>query len=97
MKTWTSPGFLLLSATVIAVGSLACVAQWRETVLLRAELELARMDASELAGLRAQNQKLRAARIPASELEHLRADRAALPRLRAELEALDKTAPPGAH
>ena len=49
----------------------------------------------DLARVRAENERLKERQISTTELEALRADHAALPRLRAELEAL-KPRPPAA-
>lgn len=78
----------------LVVGCCVAIAwQARETLRLRAELEVARLEAAESESLRAENQRLRAKQIPAAELEALRADHAAVLRLRAELESLRKPAP----
>jgi hypothetical protein len=60
---------------------------------LRTELERSKCNAKEMAHLRAENQRLREKQIPAVDLERLRADHTALPRLRAEIEALNKSSP----
>ena len=77
----------MVAALVIAGGA-GLVLQWQQTMQLRGELERARFETEKLAQLRAENQRLRDRQIPAEKLEALRADHAALPRLRAELEAL---------
>jgi len=74
-------------------GGAGLVSQWQETMALRVELELARVEAGEWERLRAENQRLRSQQISAAELEVLRADHAALPRLRAEIEALKRKLP----
>lgn len=61
---------------------------------LRVALERTKADADELTRLRDENRRLRAQQISSTELERLRSDHAALPRLRAELEALQH--PPAA-
>jgi Tfp pilus assembly protein PilN len=92
MKRRSSLGFLvLIGAIVVAVGA-GMLSQWRQTLALRGELELARATMTELGRLREENQRLRARQIPTAELDRLRADHAALPRLRRELETLGKSA-----
>jgi hypothetical protein len=90
MRPRSSAAFVvLLTLLVIASAALLSV-QWRQTGLLRLEVERARDETRELTRLRAENERLRANQIPTAELERLRADHAALPRLRAELEALQR-------
>ena len=91
MRSRFSPGFILLVTVLALVGAVAAGVQWRQTVLLRTELELARLQAEELERLRRDNERLRRQQVPAAELAVLRSDHAALPRLRAELAALEKT------
>jgi len=81
----------LLLALCLVVGA-SIMWQRQQTVQLRDELEQTRMEASELMRLREENRRWREKQIPTAELEALRADHAALPRLRAELEALSKSA-----
>ena len=81
---------------LVVAGGSALASRWQETMLLRGEVGLLRLDAGELERLRAENQRLREKQIPVAELEVLRADHAALPRLRAEMEALNKSPPAGA-
>ena len=87
-------GFLVVLAVLIVVGGTAMASQWRQAMVLRTELELARLNASDLARLQAENKRLRGQQIPAAQLEALRADHAALPRLRAQVEALGKPTAP---
>ena len=56
---------------------------------MRSEIALLRDESRELAQLRKENQRLAAALPPAAELESLRADRAAIGRLRGEIDALN--------
>jgi uncharacterized protein HemX len=88
VKPRSSVGFFLLLAALLIGGSAALAWQRRQAVELRAELQRAQTDADELARLREENRRRRAQQISAEELERLRSDHAALPRLRAELEAL---------
>lgn len=81
----------LFGLALIVGGALAW--QRQQTHTLRAGLAVAQMEAGELAALRAENQRWRARQITPAELGQLRADHAALPRLRAELEALQSAAP----
>lgn len=74
--------------TVAAAGGLTWGWQRSEVAALQAERAQARREAEELTRLRAEQVRLRAAQVPAEDLERWRADRAALPRLRAELERL---------
>jgi hypothetical protein len=93
MRPRPTLGFLVVLALLIVAGGVGLASQWRQTLALRGELELLRLEAGDLAQLRAENQRLRERQIPAAELELLRADHAALPRLRAELEALSPARP----
>ena len=79
----------LVAVLLIAIGA-GIAWQWRETGRLRAEREHARAAQSERRTLQADRERLRARQIPATELAQLRADHEALPRLRAEVEALRK-------
>ncbi len=81
-------GFLVTLGAVVAASGAAWGWQRSEVAALRAERAQARREADEWTRLRAEQARLRATQIGAEELERLRADRAALPRLRAELEAL---------
>ena len=84
----------MASSRWVSVGSLAFVVvagaafwlQRQAAADLRDELALLRGDSRELARLRAENQRLTAALPPAVKLEELRADRAAVMRLRSEIE-----------
>jgi len=93
MKQPFSFGFYLMIVVLVIAGGAALWLQWLQTQSLRTELDSARAAAGELARVRAENQRLREKQIPAAQLEALRADHAALPQLRAQLEALSK---PGA-
>jgi hypothetical protein len=59
---------------------------------LRAEVALLREERSELAQVRAENLRLLAEQPPSAEIERLRADRAAILRLRGEIETLKAAA-----
>jgi hypothetical protein len=76
---------LITAVVFVALGK-----QWLTTAELRANLELARAHTDDLGRLQVENRRLKENQISATELERLRADRAALPRLRAEVEALKK-------
>ena len=73
-----------------AVGLLVLGRQWLSTAELRANLELAREQNDDFSRLQSENRRLKEKQISAAELDRLRADHAALPRLRAEVEALKK-------
>jgi hypothetical protein len=90
MKHRSYLGFLIVISVLVVAGGAGLTAQWQETVLLQGELNLARVETGELEQLHAENKRLRDGQIPAQQLEMLRADHMALPRLRAELEALKK-------
>ena len=75
-------------AFVVFGGGAGLVWQRQEALLLRAERDVGHFEMRELQHLRAENARLRESEIPAAELEVLRSDHAALPRLRAELDAL---------
>jgi Tfp pilus assembly protein PilO len=83
-------GFLVVLAVVIAGAAWLLTSQRQQATQLRVERDTLRFELSEQARLRAENERLRALQIPAADLEHMRADHAALPRLRAELEALQR-------
>jgi len=83
-------GFVVALLAVAGVAAAALLSQRQEAALLRAELELARLEAADQARLAAENDRLRAQQVSPAALERLRADHAAVVRLRAELEALRK-------
>lgn len=91
MKPLISPVFLLVLTGLTIAGGTALFTQWRQSMQHRLALEHAKLDAAELAQLREENRRLRAQQISPAELERLRSDHVALPRLRAELEALRRS------
>ena len=93
MKQRSLFGFLTVVTALVIAGSAGVASQWLQTLALHTELESARAEVGELARLRAENQRLRDRQISTAQLEALRADHAALPQLRAQLEAL-ATPPP---
>ena len=93
MKHRLSLGFIVVVAALAVAGGAGLASQWQQTMALRSELELARLEVGELERLRAENKRLRDQQVSAAELEALRADHAALPRLRTEIEALKRTTP----
>jgi Tfp pilus assembly protein PilN len=90
MPSRSTFGFLFVITVLIVVGGVMLLRQHEQTLLLRAKLELARAEAEELRRLRGEKARLLQRQIPVAELEALRADHAALARLRAELEAINK-------
>lgn len=86
-----------MKAIVLGTGALLVVIgvgmfrQHLERVQLRATIALAEIELQELTALRAQRERLLASKLPESKLRQLRADRAALNRLRTELENLKDT------
>lgn len=92
MKPRSSFGFVVVVVVLVVAGGAGLALQWRQTMVLRGELERVRSEAEELVRLRDENRRLREKQIPVAELERLRADHAALPRLRAELDALAQSA-----
>jgi hypothetical protein len=82
--------FGIVIATLMLAGASVGIWQWQQAAALRVQIDLARLDVGELARMQTENDRLRAKQIAAAELERLRADHAALPRLRAEFEALKK-------
>ena len=80
-------GWLLVAG--LATGGVGAIA-WQNMRLaqLRGEAAIQREEGRDLAKLRAENQRLAAEAISPAALEALRGDRAALTRLRAELETL---------
>jgi len=96
VKTPLSWRFLVSFVGLIGAIGAVLGSQRHQTLALRRELQVARLETGELIQLRAENQRLKAQVIPDALLERLRADHAALPRLRAELEGLRKASdPPG--
>ena len=78
-----------LSALLLALAVVAGAALWlqrQEAADLREELARLHEENRELARLRGENLRLEAALPPAAKLEDLRADRAAVVRLRGEIE-----------
>lgn len=90
MSKQSSLWFTLVVVVLAAFGGKALLAQRQQATLLRVELAAARFDIWELQPLRAENTRLHERQISTVELERLRADHTALPRLRAEFEALNK-------
>jgi hypothetical protein len=83
-------GFVMVALIIAVAGTAAVLSQLEEATMLRNELAVARPGAGEIERLAAENQRLKQLQISPAELAALRADHAALPRLRAELEALNK-------
>ncbi|MBL9189342.1 MAG: hypothetical protein JNK23_17800 [Opitutaceae bacterium] len=78
-----------LSGSLLALALVAGAALWLQRQAatdLRDEIVLLREDSRELARLRAENQRLEETLPPPAKLEELRADRAAVLRLRSEIE-----------
>ena len=94
MKTRFPLAFAIALLALVATGGAAYALQREKTMHLRAELLQAQANAAELSRLQAENQRLRQKQVAPSELSRLREDRAAMGRLRAELESLQKSAPP---
>jgi hypothetical protein len=90
MKYRSVFGFVLALTAILIGGGTLLALQRAEMSALRNRLEVARSEAAERARLQEENRRLRERQISASELETLRSDHAALPRLRAELQALTK-------
>jgi predicted aminopeptidase len=82
-------GLLLIVALVAGV---TWWLQAQEAEALRAELALLRDERGEFLRLSAENRRLTADQPPPAEVERLRADRAAILRLRAEIETLKAAA-----
>jgi hypothetical protein len=85
---WLSLGVL---AIAIVMGARYFL-QRQERAALRAEISALQQENSQLGELRAENSRLLAQKISDTELERLRSDRAALTRLRAEIDKLEETA-----
>ena len=81
-----------MAAVAVGLGAILAL-QRQHSVALREELKSAQAEVAVLREIEAENLRLKQKQIPPEELERLQADRAALPRLRAELEALQKAAP----
>lgn len=85
---------LLLTAAMIVGFAFVFFRQRIEAVELQARLQLAALDQRELAALIAQRERLTSAQIPSAQLRLLRADRAAVNRLRGEMEMLKQRVAP---
>jgi hypothetical protein len=96
MKRHFPFAFPALGAAVVLVAAVALMRQRWERLRLHAEIAQAQREVAALDQLRAENAALRAKQIPVAEFERLRSDHAALPRLRAEVEMLQKRAPAAA-
>lgn len=77
----------LLGALAVFAGA-AWWLQTQEADVLRGEIALLREERGELSKLRDENRRLATQATPADEMARLRADRAAIGRLRAEIETL---------
>lgn len=88
MKLGKHVGFVVIVIAIAMAEGGVLMSQRQQATLLRVERDTVRLELSELERLRTENLRLRAWQIPERELEALRADHAALPRLRAEFEAL---------
>lgn len=78
--------FLLLGAAVAS--GVMLVFERQQAGVLRDRVQLLQQDQRTLAGLRAENARLKAAQVSDDELASLRADHVAAERLQAELESL---------
>jgi len=90
MKQHLSFRFVVVISALAVAGGAGLWSQALQTMSLRTELEAARAEVAEWEKLRAENARLRGQQIPAAQLAALRADHAALPQLRAQVEALAK-------
>ena len=81
---WISLGLVVLGAVAFA----ALLLQRQEAAALRREIGLLREEGRQLASMRAEHERLRTEKISDAELERLRGDRAALVRLRSEIETM---------
>src|SRR5260221_11537878 len=82
-------GLRWFSSVLIALALVAgavLLLQRQSAAQLREEIALLREEHRGIARLRAENQRLLAAQLPEAELERLRSDRAAVVRLRGEIE-----------
>ena len=85
---WLSLAVLALAIALIARYLLAR----QESAALRAEITLLRHENRQIADLRKEHERLLSAGVSYAELERLRGDRAALARLRAEINKLEEVA-----
>lgn len=88
-RSMRSGAWLLLIVALVA--GVTWWLQAQEAAALRAEVALLHEERSELARVSAENLRLTTEQPPAAEIERLRADRAAILRLRAEIERLKAT------
>lgn len=78
-----------LMALAVAAGA-GFWLQREEAAVLRREVGWLKEENAALGRLRTENARLKAAETPAHEIERLRADRAAVLRLRAEIDAMKR-------
>lgn len=81
----------MLSGLLMVLALVAGAMWWlrrEEASALHSEMALLRDEQREFEKLQSENRNLRASQIAPADLERLRADRAAIDRLRAELEKL---------
>src|SRR5688572_10597772 len=84
-----------ISVGLVVVGVIALVRyliERQESAALRSEIAILRQDRDHAARLRAEHERLVAGKVSDAELQRLRNDRAALNRLRNEINALETNA-----
>lgn len=84
----TSRWFSVLLFVAAIAGGVTLAFQRQEAAVLHDRLQLLHQDQRTLAGLRAENARVKAAQVSDAELASLRADHIAAERLQAELESL---------
>ena len=85
---WIAVGLLV----VAVVAFLRFLIERQESAVLRTEIAVLRQDEQRIAQLRAEHERLVAEKVSDAELQRLRADRAALVRLRNEINQLEGNA-----
>jgi hypothetical protein len=84
--------FLATMAALTLMSAAGQLWQWQRRAQLQADLAIAREQANELAALQTERQRLLESQVPAAELQRLRDDRAAMARLRNDIETLKQSA-----
>jgi hypothetical protein len=90
MKRQPSVAITVVGVVMAITALLGNARQWLQRLELRSAVESARLDVAEFTRLQTEHQRLREKQISLAEFAALRADHEALPRLRAELDALTK-------
>lgn len=80
--------FLVVVGILAVAGGAGQLHQWQQRAELQADLAILRESGHELARLRGERSRLQANQLPEAQLQQMRVDRAAIARLRREIESL---------